>query len=238
MTTCDPRTVLLTPAPSLLRGRLVTAAPPVWPAKDPSTTVARAADFSPVLGNRIIASVGTASSGVSIAGATTIDSLVTVLLTGGTDGVPARVEIIANCSDGTSEPAAIILPIVATLTLPEGDVMPTSQTTVTTGTTPGSLGPIPILAAAGAAVSLRGPVVARNPATGDTASWDLAALIKGWGTPQAAVGEQGAPSYQADPALAGCTLAVAVSGSFVTVIVTGVAGAVLTWSCTLTATVA
>jgi hypothetical protein len=223
----------------MLRGRLVSSSTPSWPAKDPLTPVFRGVDFCRVLDGRQIVSVGCAASGVTIAAVSVTGSLVSLILTDGVNGTPARVELAANCGDGTVEPAAVMLPILSTLLLPpEGDVTPATFSTVTTSTTPGALGSVPIIATSGASVSLRGTVVARNPATGDTASWDVAAQIKGWGTPQAVVTQQGDPPYEADAALVGCTVTVAVSGAFVTLIVTGVAGALLTWSANLNWTAA
>ena len=234
-TPCDPRIALLSRAPAMLRGRLVTAATPVWPAKDPQTTEFRAVDFGLMLDGRQIASAATAASGVTISAVTVTGSLVSLILTGGADGVPARVEVTAQCGDGTDVPAAVLLPIVSTLTLPpEGDVTPATFSTTTAGITPGALGALPIIAPSGASIGVRGEVIARNLGTGDTASWDLAAVIKGWGTQQASIPQQGAPPYQADPALQSCTVTVAVAGALVTVIVTGVAGSVLTWSANLT----
>ena len=222
-----------------MRGRLITVPTPTWPAKDPLTPIFRGVDFSRILEGRQVVSVGSAASGVTIAAVSVTGGLVSLILADGVNGTPARVELAANCSDGTVEPAAIILPILSTLTLPpEGDVTPATFSTVTTGTTPGALGSVPIIAVTGASVNLRGTVVARNPATGDTASWDLAAQIKGWGTSQAVVSQQGDPPYQVDAALTACRVTVAVSGAFVTLIVTGVAGAVLTWSANLNWTAA
>jgi hypothetical protein len=223
----------------MLRGRLVSQPTPTWPAKDPLTPVFRGVDFGRLLESRQIVSVGSAASGVTIAAVSVTGSLVSLILADGVNGVPARVELAANCSDGTAEPAAIMLPILSTLTLPpEGDVTPATFSTVTTGITPGALGLVPIIAVTGASVSLRGTVVARNPATGDTASWDLAAQIKGWGTTGASVSQQGVPPYEADAALAACSVTVAVSGAFVTLIVGGVAGAMLSWSANLNWTAA
>jgi hypothetical protein len=223
----------------MLRGQLVTATIPTWLPKDPLTPVFRGVDFCRVLEGRQIVSVGSASSGVTVAAISVTGSLVSLILADGANGNSARVELAANCSDGTVEPAAIILPILSTLTLPpEGDVTPATFSTVTTGSTPGALGSVPIIAVTGASVNLRGTVVARNPATGDTASWDLAAQIKGWGTTGANVSQQGVPPYEADAALAACSVTVAVSGSFVTLIVGGVAGAMLSWSANLNWTAA
>ena len=223
----------------MLRGRLVTQPTPTWPAKDPLTPVFRGVDFRRILDGRQIVSVGSASSGVTIAAVSVTGSLVSLILADGVNGTPARVELAVNCGDGTVEPAAVVLPILSTLTLPpEGDVTPATFSTVTTGSTPGALGSVPIIAVTGASVNLRGTVVARNPATGDTASWDLAAQIKGWGTTGASVSQQGVPPYEADAALAACSVTVAVSGAFVTLIVAGVASAVLTWSANLNWTAA
>jgi hypothetical protein len=240
MSGCDPRTIVLADQSAMVRGSLISPSPPAtWPTKDPLTRVFRGVDFACVLQGRQIVSVGRAASGVTIAGVSVTGSLVSLTLDDGATGVPARVELAANCSDGTVEPVAIILPILSTLTLPpEGDVTPATFSTVTTGSTPGALGSVPIIAVTGASVNLRGTVVARNPETGDTASWDLAAQIKGWGTPQAVVTQQGDPPYEADAALVECTVTVAVSGAFVTLIVTGVAGALLTWSANLNWTAA
>ena len=236
---CDPRIVAVCACPTMLRGRLIAAPLPTWPAKDPLTPVFRGIDFARVLEGRQIVSAGVASSGVTIGAVSVTGSLVSLILTDGVSGTPARVELVANCGDGTAEPAAIILPILSMLTLPpEGDVTPATFSTVTTGITPGALGSLPIIAVSGASVNLRGTVVARNPATGDTASWDIAAQIKGWGMPQAVVSQQGDPPYQVDAALTACRVTVAVSGAFVTLIVNGVAGSLLTWSANLNWTAA
>ena len=223
--------VVLTTALSLLRGRLVTPATPSWALpKDPISTVVRLIDFSAVLCGRSITGVSYGASGVDVVGASVQGALVLLVLQGGVDGVPGRIEVRAICSDGTDETTACLLPIVASITLPGSESMPANLITTTVGTTGGLLGPVPVICPAGSSVVLTGSVIARDTASGDTTSWDVRAVVKGCGTLAAAVDSQSVTQFQADGGLAACTLAVSASGGSIYMIVIGVAGLTLAWS--------
>ncbi len=107
--------------------------------------------------------------------------------------------------------------------------MPLTVATTTSSATPTILGPLPIFAAPGASLSLRGTVTARNTASGDSASWDVAALIKGSGQ-VATVATQSVTQFEADPSLTAATVAVSTAGGSVALIVTGPAGATVNWT--------
>ncbi len=230
----DPRTVMLQDRPSLLSSGII--APWTWQAaKDPTSTVIRSVDFSGVLFGRNINGIAYGASGVVLVAAPCAGSVVTCVLQGGVDGAPGRVELRALCSDGTDETAAIILPIVAQITLTESDVMPASLSATATGTAAVVLGPLPVFAPVGASISVSGTVVARNTATGDTVSWTVAAVIKAFGTAGCVLDGAGSvTAFQQDAPLAGCTLAVSGSGGGIYLVATGVAGATLTWAAQMT----
>ncbi len=222
-----------------LRGRPVTPVLPQWPAKDPLVTSTRWMDFSCVLGTRAIVGLGVAAAGVTAAGCSWAGTVAAVRLGGGTAGTVARVELQALCDDGSSEPGVALLPITAVLSLSEGALMAVTMTTTTKGAAPGVLGPLPVFAPTGASVSLRGQLLARNTVTSDTVSWELAALVKYFGTPAAVVdGQNIIPYAPADAALSGCAAALQVQGGALSLSVTGTAGASLIWSVSLNYTVA
>jgi hypothetical protein len=228
------RTITLGDDCPALYGRLFPVPVLTWPAKDALSNTARSADFSRLLGTRQIASVTYAADLVEIVSAVVVGAVVTLLFAQGTPGTTARVELRAICSDGTDEPAVIMLPVVSQLILTGGDTVSATQTVTTNGTTGGVLGPLPIYAAAGASINIRGSAVARNVATGDTISWDVAVAVKQFGLSGAAIGQQSITPFQDDAAMAACTLAVTVNAGWVMFPITGVAGAAITWSYNLT----
>jgi hypothetical protein len=224
----SPRTITLYDQPPTLRGRVVTPILPSWPAKDPTQTDFFTVDFGPNLCGRVIGSVlSDATAGVEIVGYTVNGSLVTFVMRGGTDGQTAQVQMRAICGQ-TDIPAVVLLPIVAQITLTLGEPeMLWTRPVVCVGTSPSGTEAMPIYAVAGATVTVRGIAVLRNPATGDSASFDFAADITGYGTPGAAVLQQGDPVYRADSPLAGCSVVVNAAGADISMIVTGVAGVTL-----------
>ena len=225
--------------PLLILGNAVASVPHVWPAGDPaSPAIVRGVDASRLLGARFLASVQAASDVLEVLSADADGRVVSVALRGGTDGALARVELRLICSDGTDESVVVLLPLVQPLTLAGGDAVSSTLTTSTLGATPGALGPLPIYAAVGSSVSVRGSVVARNTNTGDTVSWDVALVVKALGTAQASVSESSILAFEVDAALAGSTLSAVVNGSAVLLAVAGVSGAVMTWSASLTWAVA
>lgn len=224
------RTIYLSGNQVLIRGDTNIEVLPVWPAKDPTTITARGVDFTMALSGRLITSVQPAASGVDILGATISQTRVDLVIGGGVNGTTARVELRALCADGTNEPAAILLPIVAQLTLPPGDPMPATQTITTIGTNQGVFGPLPVFAPPGASVIITGTIVARNVLTDDTVSWDVRAVIKGLGTSGASIDQQNVTPYQTDPAMVGCTASVTVNEAAILLPVLGLAETTVMWS--------
>jgi hypothetical protein len=119
-----------------------------------------------------------------------------------------------------------------------GPSPPAASTFTTSSATPTIVGTVPIVGSAGAAVSLRGTVTARNTTTGAAINWDVAALVEQAGTSNATITQQSVTSFVADTSMAGCALVVALSGSVITLVGTGLAGTSISWSTGINATVA
>ena len=110
------RTVILTNNPAMQRGRLVTPALPVWPAKEPSEFLIYEADFRPLApcGTRITNIKAAVVDGALTIGALTYrDTVAVVELGGGTDQVTATVLIKVLLSSGEVAVRSILLPVIA-----------------------------------------------------------------------------------------------------------------------------
>ncbi len=232
----DGRLVILSDQDVLIGGRTATPTSWTWRTpKDPVSLVARQVEFGRILRGRTIARLVVGSAGVDVVAQGVVGSRITLVLQGGVDQVPGRVELRATCADGTDEVAAILQPMQAQITLVPGVAMPASLAVITADTTPAILGPLPIFAAPGASAYLEGRVTARivgpaaNPAIGATAVWNLAATLKGLGTASATVAQQTVSSFSADAAMAGCILAIASNGATISLVVTGLQGAQIEW---------
>ena len=113
---CDPRTIILSDNPVMLRGRLVSPAVPVWPAKEPSEFLLYEADFGPLAprGTRITNIKAAVVAGALTIGALTYREMVAAIeLGGGTDQLMATVLLKVLLSTGEVAVRSILLPVVA-----------------------------------------------------------------------------------------------------------------------------
>lgn len=164
-----------------------------------------------------------------------LNNIMSLVIGGGTPRVYAVTFNMLSASGSTDQEVVSLPTLLSNTTAPPP---PNLSNTTTTGTVPGSFGPLPSTWPAGSSVSVRGNVVARNTTTGDTMSWDVAALARGIGTSGIAIVQQSVAPYQADAAMLACAIVVVTSGTTVAFSVTGVAGATIAWSGAFTWTVA
>ena len=225
------RTIVLTDQSTMLRGRTIAPLPWQWLPKEPIQKTTRSVDFRNLLCGRSIVSAAYACEGVTVGAVVVSGSAVTLLFSDGTNGIPAQINVRAICSDGTDEPVTVTLPIIQTLFLSGGDTVTASCPPVTTiGTAGGVLGPLPIFAAAGASVAVRGTILGRNLATDDTVTFDAAFTVKGYGSSSPTIVGQGTVVTTADSDMAACTATPNATAAGITFALVGVAGATILWS--------
>ena len=108
----DPRTIVLTDSPSMMRGRLVRGLPPTWPAKDPADRVSVGVDFGPLV-RQPIAQFDYVATGVAVLSASLSGSIVTYRVAGGVLGQAASIATTITLADGQQITRAAILPIAS-----------------------------------------------------------------------------------------------------------------------------
>ena len=111
----DPRIVVLSDQPPMLRGRFV--APPglTWPTKDPSETIVYGVDFARMLRGQSVIQIDvsqTPANSLVIVQTKVVGTIGMVRLSGGTAGQSAQVSMTATLSDGERIARSISIPIM------------------------------------------------------------------------------------------------------------------------------